>query len=46
MVGTLCAVVQRVSPGDDLDKVMREAKEWGCTGVKIYGGFDREALIR
>lgn len=37
--------MQRVSPGDDLDKVMREAKEWGCTGVKIYGGFDREALI-
>lgn len=37
--------MQCVSPGDDLDKVMREAKEWGCTGVKIYGGFDREALI-
>ncbi|MBC5622301.1 amidohydrolase family protein [Butyricimonas hominis] len=37
--------MQCLRPGDDLDKAMREAKEWGCTGVKIYGGFDREALL-
>ena len=24
---------------------MEDAKEWGCTGVKIYGGFDRETLL-
>ena len=37
--------MQCIRPDSDLDQVMKEAKEWGCTGVKIYGGFDREALL-
>lgn len=37
--------MQCIRPDSDLDKAMEEAKEWGCTGVKIYGGFDREALL-
>ena len=38
--------MQCIYPDTDLDKAMRDAKEWGCTGVKIYGGFDREMLMR
>ena len=37
--------MQCIRPDSDLDQAMKEAKEWGCTGVKIYGGFDREALL-
>ena len=37
--------MQCIRPDSDLDQVMKEAKEWGCTGVKIYGGFAREALL-
>ena len=42
---TLCSLDAMYPSGSDLDQVMKEAKEWGCTGVKIYGGFDREALL-
>ena len=37
--------MQCIRPDSDLDKAMEDAKEWGCTGVKIYGGFDRETLL-
>lgn len=37
--------MQCIRPDSDLDKAMEDAKEWGCTGVKIYGGFDKEALL-
>ena len=37
--------MQCIRPDTDLDKAMEGAKEWGCAGVKIYGGFDRETLL-
>ena len=37
--------MQCIRPDTDLDKAMEGVKEWGCTGVKIYGGFDRETLL-
>ena len=37
--------MQCIRPDSDLDKAMEDVKAWGCTGVKIYGGFDREALL-
>ena len=37
--------MQCIRPDTDLEKAMEGAKEWGCAGVKIYGGFDRETLL-
>lgn len=36
--------LQLIKEDTDLDKSMESAKEWGCTGVKIYGGFDKKLL--
>ena len=35
--------MQCIRPDTDLDKAMEGVK--ACTGVKIYGGFDRETLL-
>lgn len=37
--------LQCIRPGDDLDRAMEAARECGATGIKIYGGFNREELI-
>ena len=37
--------MQCIRPDSDLNKAMEDAKAWGCTGIKIYGGFDREMLL-
>lgn len=37
--------LQCIRPGDDLQRAMKAAKACGASGVKIYGGFNREELF-
>lgn len=39
------AWLQCIRPGDNLQEAMKAAKDCGATGIKIYGGFNREELF-